>query len=251
MAVLDMNGKVVVITGGTSGIGLTTAELFVARGARVVVAGRREARGARLAAALGSEAVFMRADVRVEKDMRALIDHAVHRFGRLDCLVNNAGALPPTDGITDLDLVDLDEALRVHVRGAAAGIKHAARMMIGQGRGSIVNVSSIAGIRAGVGGVVYSTAKAAVAHLTRCAAVEMGEHGVRVNSDSPGPIVTGISGKAFGLADDIALSISGMGGSRYAANGSDASHKLCSTRATRSCTSPSTKAIRGAGRCAC
>jgi len=204
VAVLDMNGKVAVITGGTSGIGLTTAELFVAQGARVVVAGRREARGARLAAALGGEAEFMRADVRVENDVRALIEHAMHRFGRLDCLVNNAGALPPTGGITDVDLIDLDEALRVHVRGAAAGIKHAARMMIGQGGGSIVNVSSIAGIRAGVGGVVYSTAKAAVAHLTRCAAVELGEHGVRVNSVSPGPIVTGIFGKAFGLADDIA-----------------------------------------------
>lgn len=199
-----MDGKVVVITGGTSGIGLRTAELFVAQGARVLIVGRREAKGATLAAAFGEAVAYARADVRIESDVRAVIDHAVQHFGRVDCLVNNAGMLPPVAGIPDVDLADLDEALRVHVHGVLAGMKHAARVMIDQGQGSIINVGSIAGIHAGVGGVVYSTAKAAVRHLTRCAAVELGEHGIRVNSVSPGPVVTGIFGKALGLSDEMA-----------------------------------------------
>lgn len=199
-----LEGRVAVITGATSGIGARTAELFVTEGAHVVIAGRREDRGRRLAAALGEAASFVRTDVRVEAEVGAMVTHAVERFGRLDCLVNNAGTLASSAGIERIDLADFDAAIALHVRGVLAGMKHAAPVMIRQGSGSIVNMASIAGIQAGIGGVAYSTAKAAVLHLTRCAAVELGEHGIRVNAVSPGPIVTGIFGKGSGLCADAA-----------------------------------------------
>jgi NAD(P)-dependent dehydrogenase (short-subunit alcohol dehydrogenase family) len=199
-----LDGKVAVITGATSGIGARAAELFVAAGARVVIAGRRQEKGERLAAGLGGAASFIRTDVCVEADVEAMIEHAVERFGRLDCLVNNAGSLPSGAAVVDIELADFDTAIAVHVRSALAGMKHAAPIMIGQESGSIINMSSIVGIRAGIGSIAYSTAKAAVLHLTRCAAVELGEHGVRVNSVSPGRVVTGIFGKVLGLEDGTA-----------------------------------------------
>lgn len=199
-----LDGKVAVITGATSGIGARTAELFVAAGARVVMAGRRRDKGERLAAALGDAASFIRTDVCVESDIRAMIDHAVQRFGRIDCLFNNAGTVPPSADIAEIDLDDFNGAIAMHVSSVLAGMKYATPIMIGQGSGSIINMSSIVGVRAGIGAIVYSTAKAAVLHLTRCAAVELGEYGIRVNSVSPGRIVTGIFGKASGLEDNAA-----------------------------------------------
>jgi len=202
MAVLD--GKVAIITGGTSGIGASTAELFVAEGARVVIAGRRKVEGEALARRLGAAAGFLRTDVTKEAEVKALIDHVVARFGRLDCLFNNAGTPGPLTGIADLDLDNFDELMAVHVRGVALGMKYAAPVMLRQGSGSIINTGSIAGHRAGVSGHPYSTVKAAVIHLTRCVAAELGEQGIRVNSISPGAIVTGIFGKGAGVAHDKA-----------------------------------------------
>lgn len=200
----SLDGKVAVITGATSGIGARTAEIFVAAGARVVIAGRRRDKGEALAASLGNAASFVRTDVCVETEVAAMVEHAVHRFGRIDCLFNNAGLLPPSSDIASVNMADFDAAIALHVRGALAGMKHVAPIMIRQRSGSIINMSSIVGIRAGIGAITYSTAKAAVLHLTRCAAVELGEHGIRVNSVSPGRIVTGIFGKAMGLEDDAA-----------------------------------------------
>jgi NAD(P)-dependent dehydrogenase (short-subunit alcohol dehydrogenase family) len=197
-------GKVAVITGSTSGIGAGTATLFVAEGASVVVAGRRHDKGERLAGALGPAASFIRTDVAVEADVEAMIGHALARFGRLDCLVNNAGAGSQRVGVADVDLADFDATVAVHLRGVLAGMKYAVPAMIAQGSGNIINVASINGTRAGLGGLFYSAAKAAVIHLTRCAAVELGEKGIRVNSLSPGPIATGIFGKGAGLAPDDA-----------------------------------------------
>jgi NAD(P)-dependent dehydrogenase (short-subunit alcohol dehydrogenase family) len=197
-------GKVAIITGSTSGIGARTAEVFVAEGAAVVITGRRHDKGERVARTLGAAASFFGTDVAVESDVEKMIGHAIARFGRLDCLVNNAGAGSQRVGIADVDLADFDAAIAVHLRGVLAGMKYAARVMAPQGSGSIVNVASINGTRAGLGGHYYSAAKAAVIHLTRCAAVELGEKGIRVNSLSPGPIATGIFGKGAGLAPDEA-----------------------------------------------
>ena len=199
-----LDGKVAVVTGGTSGIGARTAELFVTEGARVVIAGRRRDKGEQVAAALGAAASFIRTDVSVETDVRAMIEHAVQKFGRLDCLVNNAGTGSRYAEIANIDLEGFDAAIGVHVRAVLAGMKYAVPVMDAQGSGSIVNIASINGVRAGLGGHYYSAAKAASIHLTRCAAVELGEKGIRVNSVSPGPIATGIFGKGAGLEHDEA-----------------------------------------------
>ncbi len=197
MGVLD--GKVAIITGGTSGIGARTASLFVAEGARVVIAGRRTDEGQTMARSLGPHAEFVRADVTVEADIEALISVTVERHGRLDCLMNNAGEGGTPGGIATLDLERLERTLAVHIGGSVAGMKHAAPVMIDQGGGSIINVASIGGQLAGWTFLDYSAAKAAVIHLTRCVAAELGEYGVRVNCISPGPILTGIFAKGAGI----------------------------------------------------
>jgi NAD(P)-dependent dehydrogenase (short-subunit alcohol dehydrogenase family) len=202
--VLPLEGKVAVITGGTSGIGARTAELFVNEGATVVIAGRRREKGEELAARLGSAASFIRADVSVEQDVAAMIKHAFDRFGRLDCLFNNAGDASEGNGIVNIDVQSFNAAMAVHVGGVLLGMKYAAPIMVRQESGSIINMASVNGTRAGYITLTYATAKAAVIHLTKCVAVELGPYGVRVNSLSPGPVITGIFGKAFGINPDIA-----------------------------------------------
>lgn len=199
-----LNGKVAVITGATSGIGARTAEVFVAEGARVVIAGRRKDRGEKLARGLGEAASFIRTDVSIESDIKAMIAHAVNRFGRLDCLMNNAGMPSQFVTIADADLAQFHAVIAVHLRAVLAGMKYAAPVMAAQGAGSIINVASVNGIRAGLGGHYYSAAKAASIHLTRCAAMELGEKGIRVNSLSPGMTVTGAFGKYGTMSPDEA-----------------------------------------------
>lgn len=199
-----LEGKVAVIAGGTSGIGASTAQLFVAEGAQVVIAGRRREEGEALAGRLGPQAAFVRTDVGVEAEVAALMDQALQRYGRIDCLLNNAGHAGGMSSIAELDLEEFDAILRVHLRGAALGMKHVAPAMLRQRSGSIINTASLGGLRGGWTPHSYSAAKAAVIHLSRSVAVELGESGIRVNSISPGPIVTGIFGKSAGLPDTAA-----------------------------------------------
>lgn len=196
MGVLD--GKVAIVTGGTSGIGARTVELFAEEGAQVVIAGRRREEGEALARRLGPAASFIRTDITKEPEVKAMIDHALATFGRLDCLFNNAGNPGRMTSIADVDMEHFDATMATHVRGVLLGMKHAAPALLRQGSGSIINMGSVSGLRAGFSAHTYSAAKAAVIHLTRCVAVELGEKGVRVNSVSPGPIATGIFGKAAG-----------------------------------------------------
>lgn len=200
-----LDNKVAVITGATSGIGLRTAEIFVAEGAKVVIAGRRAAEGEALAGQLGANCRFLQTDVTDEAQMKALISLAVDHFGRIDCLFNNAGGPAQTGGIESLEVDRFDAAMATLVRSVMLGMKHAAPHMKKQGSGSIINNGSIAGHLAGYSSsVVYGAAKAAVIHLTQCVAMELGESGVRVNSISPGAIATGIFGKALGLSAQAA-----------------------------------------------
>jgi NAD(P)-dependent dehydrogenase (short-subunit alcohol dehydrogenase family) len=199
MGMLD--GKVAIITGGTSGIGAACVELFIAEGAQVVIAARRQLEGEELARLHGQAASFIQTDVAQEADVQAMVAHCLSQFGRLDCLVNNAGTPGGTAGIADVDVEKFDALVNIHLRGTLLGMKHVAPVMLKQGHGSIVNLGSVAGQFPGISSHIYSAVKASIIHLTRCVAMELGEGGVRVNSVSPGAIVTGIFGKAAGMTE--------------------------------------------------
>jgi NAD(P)-dependent dehydrogenase (short-subunit alcohol dehydrogenase family) len=199
-----MSGKVAVITGGASGIGAATVRLFIEEGARVLIADILDQKGECLARELGEHAKFFHTDVSREPEVKAVIDRAVERFGRLDCMFNNAGFARAPGGIEEISVEDWESHMAVLLRGVFLGMKHAAPVMKRQGSGSIISTASIAGIQTGFSGHIYSAAKAAVIHLTRCVAMELGEAGVRVNCICPGGIATPIFGRAYGLAPDAA-----------------------------------------------
>ncbi|MEM9062687.1 MAG: SDR family oxidoreductase [Pseudomonadota bacterium] len=200
---MRLNDKIALITGGTSGIGRRVIERYVEEGAKVVFTGRREALGTEVSATTG--ATFVKADAGSEAGAERSVKTVLDAHGRIDILMNNAGGPAPRGRIEDMPMDGLDAALGVHVRGAMAHIKHAAPSMRAAGSGSVINVGSIAGHRAGyTTSMIYAVAKAAVIHMTRCAAMELGEDGIRVNSISPGVIATGIFAKAMGMDHDEA-----------------------------------------------
>src|SRR3954447_26435874 len=139
MGILD--GKVAVVTGATSGIGEKIAEVFVAQGATVVATGRRETEGALLQQRFGVS--FIRSDVSKDADVTALFAETLRRFGRIDCLVNNAGSTAPVTPVAELDMAVFDAVMSVNIRGVVLCMKHAAAAMIPKGRGAIVNISSV------------------------------------------------------------------------------------------------------------
>ena len=161
----QLDGKVAIVTGATSGIGERIAERFVTEGARVFAAGRREAEGRRLEAKCRSGMSFIRTDVTDEASVKAMIDHAVTKFGRLNCLVNNAGSGSPMVSITELATEHFTSMFDTNVRGVMFAMKHAAPIMISQGSGSIITIESAAGLRGGLSGHIYSASKAAVIQL--------------------------------------------------------------------------------------
>ena len=188
-----MNPPVVLITGALTGIGRATAFAFVREGARVAVSGRREGPGLELAAelrALGAEAEFLRADVRVEAEVRKLIEQVVARFGRLDIAVNNAGTEGQLGPIVEQSVENYEATFATNVLGTLLSVKHEMRAMLAQGAGSIVNLSSIAGEVGMAGASVYVASKHAVEGITKSAALEGAAAGVRVNAVAPGPVAT-------------------------------------------------------------
>ena len=200
-----LQGKVAIITGGTSGIGEATARRFAQEGATVLVAGRNVEAGEAFARTLGNDSLFQRADVTREADIAALADTAIARFGKLDCLFNNAGA-PSRGSLETLTEDDFNHAMQLLIGSVVFGIKHAARVMKPRASGCILNNSSIAAHRAGQGALLYSACKAAVSHLTLLAGAELGLFGIRVNAISPGaiptPIFWGGSERARTLTDE-------------------------------------------------
>ena len=186
-----LEGKVALITGGTSGIGEATVELFVAEGAKVMIAGRNADKGAQMVATLGANARFVAADVTREAEIKSAIDATADAFGRLDCLFNNAGGPTRGDAAT-LTHDDFTYAMDLLLGSVLFGIRHAAPIMTAQGRGSIINNSSVAALRGHMGGYLYSIAKAGVTRATQLAGMELGPHGITVNCISPGGIATPI-----------------------------------------------------------
>lgn len=202
-----MRNQVVLITGALTGIGRATAFAFAREGASLVVSGRREEAGQALAAELrdlGAEAEFVRADIRHEDDVRALVDRTVARFGRLDVAVNNAGTEGQPGPITEQTAETYAATFDTNVLGTLLSLKHELRVMLPQGHGNIVNLSSVAGKIGFPGGSVYVASKHAVEGLTRAAALEAVAAGVRVNAVAPGPVETDMLTRFTGTAENKA-----------------------------------------------
>jgi NAD(P)-dependent dehydrogenase (short-subunit alcohol dehydrogenase family) len=199
-----MNSPVVLITGALTGIGRVTALSFARAGARVVVSGRRDDAGAELVAeirAMGTEAEFVRTDVRHEDDVHALVDKTVARFGRLDIAVNNAGTEGKPGPVTEQTAESYAATFDTNVLGVLLSMKHEMRVMTTQGSGSIVNLSSTVGQRGAPNASLYTASKHAVEGLTKSAALEGAQSGIRVNAVAPGPVDTELLNRFAGGAD--------------------------------------------------
>lgn len=194
-----LDGKVAVITGGASGIGEGAVRLFVQEGARVIFGDLQADKGARLSAELDENASFLRADVTQAEQVKALVDLAIEKYGRLDCIFNNAGVPGPVSGLLDNEISDFDHTVAVMLRGVFLGMKYAAQVMVEQRSGSIISTASVAGIEGGHAGHIYTAVKHGVIGLTRSVALELGEHNVRVNAICPGGIATPIFARGFGM----------------------------------------------------
>jgi 3alpha(or 20beta)-hydroxysteroid dehydrogenase len=195
-----LDGKVAIVTGGAQGMGAATARLFAAEGARVVIGDIVEEPGRALADELGDKAVFQKLDVRSEDDWAATVTSAVNAFGKVDILVNNAAVVHFT-AIEALKKEEAEQVLAINVIGTMLGAKHVAPLMEKNGRGVIVNISSLDGLRGCNGLVVYTASKWAVRGLTKSLAMELGPRGIRVCSVHPGGVNTQM-GNPRGLAGD-------------------------------------------------
>jgi NAD(P)-dependent dehydrogenase (short-subunit alcohol dehydrogenase family) len=189
----ELAGKVAIVTGGGGGIGRGIVERFVDEGAEVVIADLDAERGEKLAAELGERCAFKQTDVADADQVQQVVDFAVERFGGLHVMCNNAGIGGRRQRFLDDELSDFDALIRVNLYGVMVGCQRAARHMAGHGGGSIVNTTSIGGINAGGGLMTYRATKAAVVHLTRCVAIDLAEHGIRVNCVAPAHIPTDIN----------------------------------------------------------
>ena len=197
-----LEDKVAVITGAASGIGEAAARLFVEEGARVVVADIQTGEGEALAAELGSAAAFVRTDVTREDDVAGAVEFARSEFGRLDVMYNNAGGFGARGSVTEITSDGFDATVALLLRSVFYGLKHAGRVFAEQGHGVVLSTASIAGLQPGAGPHLYAMCKSAVVFLTKSAALELGERGVRVNCICPGGVVTPLVLEAAGLDED-------------------------------------------------
>jgi NAD(P)-dependent dehydrogenase (short-subunit alcohol dehydrogenase family) len=189
----ELNGKVAVVTGGAGGIGRATAGLLVAEGARVVVADVDADGGEAVTTALGDAAIFKHADVSDTEQVQALVDFTVERFGGLDIMFNNAGIGSALTRFLHDDLEDFSRIINVNLFGMIVGSQRAARYMKEHGGGCIINNASIAAVNAGAGMISYRASKAAIAHATKCMAIDLAPYNIRVNCLTPAHIRTGIT----------------------------------------------------------
>ena len=190
-----LENKVAVITGGASGIGEGTVRRFAAEGAKCVIADIQYERAAELAEELGESEVAVSVDVADESQVKATVEFAVSEFGQLDIMFNNAGILGSVGPISEIDGDGWLRTIDVLLNSVFYGIKHAAKVMIKQGSGSIINTASTAGVRAGLGPHVYTAAKHGVVGLSQSVATELGPHGVRVNVIAPGGTISGLTAR--------------------------------------------------------
>jgi NAD(P)-dependent dehydrogenase (short-subunit alcohol dehydrogenase family) len=208
-----MSASVVLITGSLTGIGRATAKAFARQAAQLIVSGRSSEAGQELVKellALGTEAEFVKADVRHEQDVRELVDRAIERFGRLDVAVNNAGTEGRQGPLTEQSAESYAATFDTNVLGTILSLKHELRVMIPQGSGTIINLSSTMGSRGAAGASMYVASKHAVEGLTKSAALEAAPHGVRVNAVAPGPVDTELLSRFAGDPDRKAAMVKGV-----------------------------------------
>ena len=208
----SFQGKIALITGGSSGIGRATAIAFAREGAKVVVAGRREEEGmetVRLIEQAGSEGIFVKTDVTKEPEVKALIDKAAATFGRINCAFNNAGVLGTVAPLAQQKLEDYEFIMDVNVKGVVFCMKHEIAHMLKNGEGAIVNNSSVGGLVGFPGVAIYVASKHAVLGLTKTAALEVAKSGIRINAVSPAAIQTDMA--------DLAMNSSGITKEQFAA----------------------------------
>jgi len=200
-----LNGKVALITGAAGGIGRATSKLFIEEGAKgVILADIWDEMGEKFADELGPNAIYIHTDVSQESDIKKAIDLAVEKFNRIDIVFSNAGN-PGSGGVfEDIKTEDFDYTMAVHLRGAVLCMKHSIPLMKKQGSGCFICTGSVAGFQQGMGGLAYSLSKAALIHLVRIAAVELGIFGIRANTIAPGGIATGIFGQGVGFSRETA-----------------------------------------------
>jgi NAD(P)-dependent dehydrogenase (short-subunit alcohol dehydrogenase family) len=192
---MRLEGKVALITGGASGMGMVASTLFASEGAKIVLTDLADEAGEKVAAQIreaGGDALYVHADVSNEADARAMVDAALQRFGKLDVLYNNAGIMMAEDGSVDsTDESVWDRTLAINVKGVAFGCKYGVPAMVAGGGGSIINVASfVAWLGAATSQTAYTASKGAVLSMTREIAVEYARKGVRCNALCPGPIET-------------------------------------------------------------
>jgi NAD(P)-dependent dehydrogenase (short-subunit alcohol dehydrogenase family) len=193
-----LDGKVALISGGASGIGEASARLFVSEGASVIIADIQDKKGKNLSSKIGSDYIHM--DVSIEDDVINGIEFTKDRYGRLDCIFNNAGIAGAVGELDSVTVEMFDKTLSVNLRGVYLGTKYAARVMREQGSGSIINTSSIAAIRTGYGNHIYSASKAGVLQFTKSVAMELAEYNIRANCILPGFIPTPMIAMARGIS---------------------------------------------------
>ena len=201
---MRLEGKVALISGGARGMGAAEAKLFSSEGARVILGDILEEQGQELQAEIaesGGEAVFVRLDVTVESDWRRAVDTAVQRFGKLDILVNNAGIFDRST-VQSQTIESWDRVMGINAKGVFLGTKAAIPAMRDAGGGSIVNISSVAGLTGSVQATSYNTSKGAVRILTKSTAIQCAADGIRCNSVHPGPVETMMLDEVF-LNSDV------------------------------------------------
>ena len=205
----QLTDKVAIITGGARGMGAATSRVFAAAGAKVVIADLLDAEGEALAKELGGGAVFRHHDVSDEASWKALVATTLADWGRIDVLVNNAGILL-FKTLLDTGKAEFDKVLGVNLVGSFLGIQAVAPHMIERGKGAIVNVSSVDGMKGANGLGAYSSSKWGLRGLTRVAALELGHRGVRVNSVHPGGVDTVMSNPGQAAREDINRNYAGV-----------------------------------------
>lgn len=198
MQTQELAGKIAIVTGGAGGIGEATAGKLIDEGASVVIADVDAEGGERVAAGFGDAAAFHRTDVSDLDQVQALVDFAVERFGGLDIMFNNAGIGSPLKRLLPDDLSDFSRIMGVNLFGVIAGTQRAARYMKDHGGGVVINNASIAAVNAGAGMISYRASKAAIAHATKCMAIDLAPYGIRVNCLTPAHIRTGITNYDMG-----------------------------------------------------